>query len=122
MKGKKLVIHESEGIAVPDICGTAIEIINSKTAGCKKVSFAKLIINPGEKSRCHHHEVTEEIYYITEGSGIVIIDDNKFNVFKGHAIFIPIGSKHQIINSGDSYLVFVCSDAPVFDPADVIEE
>lgn len=122
MTEKRLVIHETEGEVVPDICGTAIEMINSKTAGSTKVSFAKLIITPGEKSRPHYHENTEEIYYITEGEGTVIIGEDVFDVRQGHAIFLPLGVRHQIINKGNDDLVFVCADAPVFDPADVIED
>ena len=119
---KKLVIHEDDGDVVPDICGTAVEMINARTAGTTKVSFAKLIIKPGQKSRPHYHDITEEIYYILSGTGTVIIGDDAFDIRQGHAIFLPIGSRHQIINKGDSDLVFVCADAPVFDSNDVIEE
>jgi mannose-6-phosphate isomerase-like protein (cupin superfamily) len=119
---KRLVVHETEGAVVPDICGTAIEMINSDTAGATKVSFAKLIINPGKASQRHYHKETEEIYFILAGSGRVIIDEESFDVRPGHAILLPIGVHHQIFNTGNQDLVFVCADAPVFDPEDVYEE
>lgn len=121
MGQKRLVIHESEGKVVPDICGTAIEMINAETAGSSKLSFAMLIIEPGERSRRHFHKETEEIYYILSGQGRVEIDNETFDIRQGHAIFLPIGSYHQISNTGDQKLIFVCSDAPVFNPEDVIE-
>ena len=121
MGQKRLVIHETEGSVVPDICGTAIEMINAETAGSTKISFAKLIIEPGHRSRRHFHKETEEIYYILSGQGRVEIGNETFNVGPGHAIFLPIDTYHQIANTGDQNLVFVCSDAPVFDPNDVIE-
>lgn len=119
---KKLVVHEKEGAVVHDICGTAVEMINARTAGSTKVSFAKLIIATGHKSSSHYHKQTEEIYYILSGSGKVIIGAVDFEVGPGHAIFLPIGVSHQIINTGDQDLVFVCADAPVFDENDVFEE
>ena len=122
MSQKRLVIHEKDGAVVPDICGTAVEMINARTADSTKVSFAKLIIAPGQRSRRHYHKETEEIYYILTGSGKVIIGAEGFEVGPGHAIFLPIGVSHQIINTGDHDLVFVCADAPVFDEGDVFED
>ena len=121
MDQKRLVIHETEGNVVPDICGTAIEMINAETSGSSKISFAKLIIEPGERSRRHFHKETEEIYYILSGQGRVEIGNETFDIGPGHAIFLPINVSHQIFNTGDRKLVFVCADAPVFDPVDVIE-
>lgn len=121
MPSKKLVVHEDQGAVVPDICGTAVEMINARTAGSEKVSFAKLTIHPGQKSRRHFHKVTEEIYYILSGHGEVTIGNELHPVKAGHAILLPIGVSHEIMNTGKNDLVFVCADAPVFDPEDVIE-
>ena len=121
MSKKKLVIHESEGEIVPDICGIAIEIINPETAGSTKISFAKLIIASGQRSRRHHHEKTEEIYYIISGFGRVIVGDQEFDVGPGHTVFIPMRTQHEVVNTATDDLIFVCADAPVFDPDDVFE-
>jgi mannose-6-phosphate isomerase-like protein (cupin superfamily) len=116
---KRLVVNESEGESVPDICGEAIELINEETAGSTKVSLAKLIIKPGAKSQLHFHLLTEEIYFILKGSGIITIEDKEFKVKPGDAIFLPLRARHHIWNSGEVDLVFVCADAPVFDSNDV---
>lgn len=117
----KLVVNEKEGSTEPDICGTAIELINSKSSGATKVSLAKLIISPGQESRRHYHKETEEIYFITSGSGYVVINEEKYEVGPGDAIFLPIGSHHQIFNTSKSELIFLCADAPVFNTRDVFE-
>lgn len=122
MTGKRLVVHENEGAVVPDICGTAVELINARTSGSTKVSFAKLIIKPGQKSRRHYHKQTEEIYYILSGSGKVRIRDEQFDVGPGYAMLMPIGVSHQITNTSDEDLIFVCADAPVFDESDVYDD
>jgi len=119
---KKLVIHENEGEVVPDICGTAVEMINRKVSGSTKLSFAKLLIDPKKRSTRHYHKETEEIYYILSGSGKVVIGNETYDVNPGHAIFLPIGVFHEIINTSDQVLVFVCADAPVFNEQDVFTE
>lgn len=121
MVNKKLVINEREGIAVPDICGMAVELINRTTAGATKVSLAKLMIDPRGKSRRHYHKKMEEIYYILSGSGRITIGDESFDIEPGCAIFLPTGMIHEILNTGEQELIFVCADAPVFDEEDVYE-
>ena len=121
MRHRKLVINEREGIRVPDICGTAVELINNTTTGSTKVSLAKLIVGPGQKSQRHYHKETEEIYYILSGGGRVAIGDESFGIGPGSAIFLPTGMAHEIHNTGEEELVFVCADAPVFDEQDVFE-
>jgi len=121
MKKPKMVIHESEGKVEPDICGTVIEMINPASSASTKLSFAKLIISPMEKSQKHYHLKTEEVYFILSGSGEMIIGDEAFSIREGHAIFIPIGAPHQIINKTHQNLIFVCADSPVFEADDVFE-
>jgi mannose-6-phosphate isomerase-like protein (cupin superfamily) len=121
MTQKKLVVHEDEGEVVPDICGTAVEMINTTTSGSTKVSFAKLIIDPKQRSSHHYHKETEEVYYILSGAGRVIIGDQTYDVIPGHAVLLPIGVSHEIINTVDQHLVFLCADGPLFNPEDVYE-
>lgn len=115
----KIVIHESEGIVEPDICGKSIELIKPETSGSKLMSIATILINSGEESKEHFHKVMEEIYYITEGEGEIIIDDICSKIKIGSAILLPIGSKHKIKNTGKSVLKFISVDSPPYDENDV---
>jgi mannose-6-phosphate isomerase-like protein (cupin superfamily) len=115
------VIHETEGAIVPDICGTAVELINAEGSGTRKVSFAKLIIEPFKESKKHHHKVMEEVYYLLRGTARVTIGDDAHDVREGHAVFLPPNVDHQIRNTGDQELIFVCANGPPFDPGDVYE-
>jgi len=116
---KKYITNENMGDKVPDICGTAIELINSSLAGSKKLSIAIILIEPGMKSTMHFHKKTEEVYYILEGIGEIYIDTFKSKIVKGDTILIPIGLKHQIINNNSSLLKFISIDAPIFEEDDV---
>lgn len=118
-RGKRLVVHEEEGLRVPDICGEAIEMINIRSSIPQKVSFALVILEPNAESKPHYHKKTEEVYFILEGSAIIAIDDEEFPVMQGHAVLLPIGSIHKIKNSGKGSLKIACSDSPPYDPNDV---
>jgi len=121
MRRKRIVIHEDEGERVPDICGTAIELINKRTSIPNKVSLAIIILDVGKESEEHYHKKTEEIYYILEGCGVVMIDSTRYEIKPGHAVFLPINSLHKIINAADKPLKLVCADSPPFDPNDVFK-
>lgn len=115
----KLITNENEGEKVPDICGTSIELVNSTLSGSKLLSIAIILLEPANKSTRHFHKNTEEVYYILEGEGEILIDDMKSRIVSGDTILLPIGSKHQIINTGNKLLKFISIDSPVFDELDV---
>ena len=68
----------------------------------------------------HLHPKTEEIYYILEGEGEMIIANDKRDVFPGDAIAIPPGAAHQIINRGNWELKFLCCCAPAYEDTDTV--
>ena len=68
----------------------------------------------------HFHRRVEEIYYITHGSAEMIIDEERRPVSEGDAIAIPPGAVHQIINTGDSELRFLCMCAPAYEHSDTV--
>jgi mannose-6-phosphate isomerase-like protein (cupin superfamily) len=50
------------------------------------------------------HQLTEEIYHITEGSGIMTLGSEEFKVKKGDTICISPGTPHRIQNIGNTPL------------------
>ena len=112
-------MHENEGKKVPDICGQVIELINSEISGSKLMSIATVFIDPGKESKEHFHKKMEEIYYIIEGQGEMIIDGNKSKIKAGHAILLQRESRHKIKNTGKKALKFISVDAPPFIEKDI---
>ena len=84
-------------------------------------SLAEATLPPGGSTEPHYHPVTEEIYYILEGSGRMRIGDETRDVVPGDGIAIPPGAPHQITNlSADSDLVFLCCCAPAYTHEDTV--
>ena len=56
----------------------------------------------------HAHKKNEEIYFIIEGNGHVIIDDEKIELTAGDWIRISPNGKRQFFASQDSGISYVC--------------
>jgi mannose-6-phosphate isomerase-like protein (cupin superfamily) len=119
MNEPQLHVTESDRPTVPDICGTAIDLINNKISSSKNISLGVVYISPGKSSTPHYHKVTEEIYYFLEGNGRVIIEDCVFKVGPGSSVYIPLGKLHQVINDSATSLKLLSADSPPYDTADI---
>ncbi len=75
-------------------------------------SLAHAVVAPDTASVPHRLK-TAEVYYILEGSGEMIIDDEARAVSAGQAIYIPPRAVQHIRNTGAGDLKFLC----IVDPA-----
>ena len=80
-------------------------------------SLAYARVKPSQISLAHKLK-SSEVYYILEGQGEMHIDDEKENVAKGQAIYIPPNSVQKIRNTGMTDLVFLCIVDPAWKPED----
>jgi len=67
------------------------------------VNISVLELEPGVSEGNHTHEdddALEEIYYFTEGQGVVSVDGRDVPVAAGEAVLAPAGTEHGIRNTG----------------------
>lgn len=62
------------------------------------------IIPPGTSIGEHKHADSEEIYFIIEGHGVLILDGREFPVEAGDVSICHSGHSHGIKNNGNSPL------------------
>jgi oxalate decarboxylase/phosphoglucose isomerase-like protein (cupin superfamily) len=62
----------------------------------------------GQSTRGHSHVGQEEVYFFVQGTGMMIVDEEKFRVASGDIILIPDGAFHRVINDGEQNLVLNC--------------
>lgn len=117
---KRIAVGEADEPEEPDLCGSAIDLVNPEKTGSKGISLATIYLEPGKKSTPHRHERTEEVYYFLEGRGRVVVDNRSYDVTPGVAVYIPLRSVHQVENDSSHRLKFISADSPPFDPSDVI--
>lgn len=96
------------------------ELLAHRNSCIRNQSLAEARIAPGGSTQEHYHAKTEEIYYITAGSGRMRISDEIREVKVGDAIAIPPGLRHKIWNTGGEVLHLLCCCAPCYEHEDTI--
>jgi len=70
-------------------------------------------LESGKRSRLHKLK-SSEIYYILEGSAILTVDDEQYNLQKDDSAYISPNSKQLIENAGSEDLRFLCIVEPAW--------
>jgi len=96
------------------------ELLAHRNSCILKQSLAEARLPPGASTTPHYHSLTEEIYYLLEGSGRMRIGDETRDVEPGDAIAIPPGAIHTITNTGTDTLRFLCCCAPAYEHSDTV--
>ncbi len=103
--------------------GSEIRELLAATNSCiRNQTLAEARLPAGGRTTPHHHEKTEEIYYILAGQALMRVGQETATVGPGDAIAIPPGASHQITNIGDDLLRFLCCCAPGYQHEDTVLE
>ena len=96
------------------------ELLAHRNSSIRNQSLAEARLQPGAATQENFHRRTEEIYYITHGSGRMRIENEEREVKIGDAIAIPPGQKHKIWNIGEDVLRLLCCCAPAYEHDDTV--
>ncbi|MCA9101124.1 MAG: cupin domain-containing protein [Planctomycetales bacterium] len=96
------------------------ELLAHRNSCILNQSLAEARLPVGASTTPHRHPRTEEIYYITAGSGRMQIDGEVRDVVPGDAVAIPPGAAHQITNTGRDTLRLLCCCAPAYEHDDTV--
>ena len=79
--------------------------------GANQLGYNITIIPPGKKSwPFHNHHVSEEMFLILDGTGVLRYGENKYPIKKNDIIACPTGDRsaaHQIINDSETELKYL---------------
>jgi mannose-6-phosphate isomerase-like protein (cupin superfamily) len=95
---------------------TIRSLLDRTNAPVVQQSLAEATLPTGGKTERHYHALSEELYYLLEGSGRMEIDGEVREVAVGDAILIPAGAWHQI--EAIEPLRFLCCCAPPYSHED----
>lgn len=99
--------------------GSAIrELMHPDHHSNKNQSLAEATIPAGKKTGLHLHRSSEEIYYVTSGTGMMTLGMKIFEIVTGDSILIPPLTAHCVENTGENDLVILCTCAPAYSHAD----
>jgi mannose-6-phosphate isomerase-like protein (cupin superfamily) len=95
--------------------GSAIrELMHPDVHGNRAQSLAEATVPPGGETLLHRHRVTEELYHVTAGAGVMTLGDESFDVRAGDTVHIPPGTPHRIRNTGAAPLRILCACTPAY--------
>lgn len=97
---------------------TIRSLLDLSVAPVANHSLAEATLPAGGRTERHHHAVSEEMYYLLAGEALMEIDGEEKRVTAGDAILIPVGTRHQITNTGTGDLTFLCTCSPPWTPED----
>ena len=66
-----------------------------------------IMVKPGEKLSLQKHKYRAEHWVVVKGKATVQIELEKFLLNSNQSIFIPVGSKHRLINNESNALVLI---------------
>jgi len=93
-----------EGEAVRGIKG---RVLIGKDDGAPTFVMRLFEVEPGGYSPQHSHDWEHEIF-IHQGEGIVYFEGKTYPVRAGCAVFVPPDTEHQIRNTGEELMLFLC--------------
>jgi mannose-6-phosphate isomerase-like protein (cupin superfamily) len=91
---------------------TIRSLLDLSNAPVRNQSLAEATLPAGGETDRHYHRLSEEIYYLVEGRGLMEIDGQEREVSVGEAILIPAGAWHQI--RAIEPLRFLCCCSPPY--------
>lgn len=112
-----LPIVDEKSVEAIDLPGRELKwIVTGETTGARHCSMCVIRVQPGQTVRpAHSHPNGEEVIYIIQGSGRVMIEGLVEPVHEGCAVLFPQGSVHMLQNSGNLEMKVACFFSPPSD-------
>ena len=105
----------STGEQVYELIGKSVSSGNAS-----KHSFSHAVIPAFCSSRPHYHLLAEETFYFIKGKGRMVVNERKFDIEPGDAVFIKPQERHQILNCSENSLEFIVVCAPGWNQNDSV--
>lgn len=90
------------------------ELMHPQLHGNHRQSLAEAIIQPGQRTRLHRHLLSEELYHVTRGEGLMTLAGEMLPIAVGDTILIAPGSAHCVAATGSQPLHLLCCCSPPY--------
>lgn len=90
------------------------ELLHPDHHGARNQSLAEAIVAPGQRTLLHRHTLTEELYHVAAGSGLMTLGSEQFPVSVGDTVLIPPCTAHCIEATGTEPLRILCCCSPAY--------
>jgi mannose-6-phosphate isomerase-like protein (cupin superfamily) len=84
-----------------ETCGQIRPLIEEQDGAAAEVHHVEI-----QDAKLHYHERTDEVYYVIDGEGTMVLDDEVIELHRGVVVYVPRGVKHKAV--GDLTVLTVC--------------
>lgn len=68
----------------------------------KHAQLVLMSLSAGTEIGMEVHEENDQFFRFESGTGLVVIDGNKYQVSDGSAIIVPAGAEHNVVNTSQT--------------------
>src|SRR3954471_15519457 len=84
-----------------ETCGQIRCLVEEKDGAAGEVHHVEI-----QDAKLHYHEKTDEFYYVIDGRGTMVLDDEEIELHQGVVVYVPRGVRHKAI--GKLTVLTVC--------------
>src|SRR5262249_40356688 len=84
-----------------ETCGQIRPLIEEQDGAAGEVHHVEI-----DDAKLHYHAQTDEFYYVIDGKGTMVLDDEQIELHKGVVVYVPRGVKHKAV--GKLTVLTVC--------------
>ena len=89
-----------------ETCGQIRPLIEAADEAAAEVHYVEI-----EQAKLHYHKQTDEVYYVIDGQGSMVLDGETIELHRGVVVYVPRGVKHKA--KGELTVLTVCVPAGV---------
>lgn len=97
-------INDCETTPIPNDRGYMIKAVTRDDGSHYLDVHVNVLIPGGPTGPYHYHEKTENVYWILEGKGCLIMEGKEHILTKDDVVFIPPKTRHSLSNVGNTEL------------------
>ena len=92
------------------------QLINPENSKSERVTITEVHLEVGSCQPRHKHDSSEQIWYAIQGTGKLLLADDKEMIFKaGDVVRFSDSDIHGLFNDGDTEFIYISVTSPPID-------
>jgi mannose-6-phosphate isomerase-like protein (cupin superfamily) len=75
-----------------ETCGQIRPLVEEADGAAAEVHHVEI-----QDAKLHYHERTDEFYYVIDGTGRMVLDDEEIELHPGVVVYVPRGVRHKAV-------------------------
>lgn len=77
-----------------ETCGQIRPLIEEMDEAAAEVHHVEI-----QDAKLHYHAQTDEFYYVIDGEGTMVLDDEEIELHRGVVVYVPRGVRHKAVGT-----------------------